>query len=252
MKHEKILYALVILALFISIAAYINSIHAIHKNIKQEELLQAVSSFDVTQAAKEEFVFGEDHGLIAQIPDQEPSEQPAVVNEPAEGTQSATPAQPLAETTEVKEAETVQTIVDEDGYVDLGLPSGALWKTENEEGLMTYNEAKEEYGRRLPALKHWEELTKYCTWEWMNDGYKVTGPNGQSIFLPAGGYRNVSGQVGKVGVFGNYWSSTSKNKEEAWRLGFEPDKISLATNSRKYGRSVRLIKRESLLREVRE
>ena len=132
-------------------------------------------------------------------------------------------------------------IVAGESYVDMGLPSGTLWKTENEEGLMDFNTAKKKFKKRMPALSQWEELRKYCAWSWTGNGYEVIGPNGTMIFIPAAGYRNVSGQIGKVGVFGNYWSSTIKNKEEAWRVGFESDKFSMATHSRRYGRSVRLV-----------
>ena len=136
-------------------------------------------------------------------------------------------------------------------YVDLGLPSGTLWKAQNEDGLMGYDVAKKKFGRSLPSLKQWEELNKNCVWEWTGDGYNVTGPNGKCIFIPAAGYRNVSGQVGKVGVYGNYWSSTSKNKEEAWRFGFEPGKFSIAAHSRQYGRSIRLVeKRQFTLEDI--
>lgn len=45
---------------------------------------------------------------------------------------------------------------------------------------------------RIPTWKEWCELREECTWEWivLNDtcGMKVTGPNGNSIFLPASGY----------------------------------------------------------------
>ena len=101
--------------------------------------------------------------------------------------------------------------------------------------------SKKKFKKRMPALSQWEELRKYCAWSWTGNGYVVIGPNGTMIFIPAAGYRNVSGQIGKVGVFGNYWSSTIKNKEEAWRFGFESDKFSMATHSRRYGRSVRLV-----------
>lgn len=251
MKHEKILYVLVILNLIISVAALLNSLQAIHRNMQQEELLQAINSLDVLHAAKEEYTYGTESELVAENMYYGPKEEPAV-EQPADSTPAVAPSQPEAKKPEAKKTETVLTVVDEEGYVDLGLPSGARWKAQNEDELMNFDAARKTYGRHLPSLKHWDELTKYCKWEWEENGYRVTGPNGQSIFLPAKGYRNFSGQTGKIGVFGNYWSSTSKNKEEAWRLGFEPDKISLATNSRSYGRSVRLIKRGSFFKEVRD
>lgn len=46
-----------------------------------------------------------------------------------------------------------------DGYVDLGLPSGTLWKTENEDcGLVTYDKAYELYGNSLPTYEQLKEL----------------------------------------------------------------------------------------------
>ena len=46
---------------------------------------------------------------------------------------------------------------------------------------------------RMPSKEQQDELRSQCKWEWtqLNGVYgcKVTGPNGKSIFLPAGGYR---------------------------------------------------------------
>ena len=48
-------------------------------------------------------------------------------------------------------------------------------------------------GWRLPTIAEYEELVNKCTWVWTTqngvNGYKVTGRNGKSIFLPAAGYR---------------------------------------------------------------
>ncbi len=65
-------------------------------------------------------------------------------------------------------------------------------------------------GWRMPTLKEAEELLNDCTWEWITyngvNGYKVKGPNGNSIFLPAGGFRNgVS--TSDIGTWGGYWLS---------------------------------------------
>ena len=65
---------------------------------------------------------------------------------------------------------------------------------------------------RLPTYAEIEELLNGCTWEWtvQNDvsGYLVTGSNGNSIFLPASGYRRASWLYSE-GSSGYYWSSTS-------------------------------------------
>ena len=50
-------------------------------------------------------------------------------------------------------------------YVDLGLPSGTLWKAENEDcGLITYDQAVNFYRTSLPTKEQWEELKNFCLW----------------------------------------------------------------------------------------
>ena len=64
---------------------------------------------------------------------------------------------------------------------------------------------------RMPTLDEMKELLDECTWEWttMNGVYgrKVTGPNGNSIFLPAAGYRYDT-SLYFAGSGGYYWSAT--------------------------------------------
>ena len=64
---------------------------------------------------------------------------------------------------------------------------------------------------RMPTKDEQRELLDNCEWEWttQNDvnGCKVTGPNGNSIFLPAAGYRYGS-SLSSDGYDGYYWSST--------------------------------------------
>lgn len=74
---------------------------------------------------------------------------------------------------------------------------------------------------RLPTKTELEELRDKCTWTWMKQGghkgYKITGPNGRSIFLPASGERINSLRSDK-GKYGNYWSSESKDSYYAYHL----------------------------------
>lgn len=46
---------------------------------------------------------------------------------------------------------------------------------------------------RMPTKEECQEIIDKCTWVWISQngtkGYKLTGPNGNSIFLPASGYR---------------------------------------------------------------
>ncbi len=64
---------------------------------------------------------------------------------------------------------------------------------------------------RMPTRAEQNELIINCTWQWTTlngiKGYRVTGPNGNSIFLPAAGYRGAT-VANYQGAFGYYWSST--------------------------------------------
>lgn len=131
-------------------------------------------------------------------------------------------------------------------YVDLGLPSGLKWATCNvganspEEygdyyawgelktkssytkensitdgksmidifGDPTYDVARAKWGSnwRMPTLDEIKELNYECKWEWEDKGYVVTGPNGNRIFLPVGGYCKECASCDEDE--GYIWSST--------------------------------------------
>ena len=67
---------------------------------------------------------------------------------------------------------------------------------------------------RIPTLYDYNELLERCTWEWGASngvaGYKITGPNGNCIFMPAAGecWSNES----LVGRELRYWASTPYNE----------------------------------------
>lgn len=83
-----------------------------------------------------------------------------------------------------KERECLKT----QGYVDLGLPSGTLWKIEHEEGFYNYDTALHSFGGKLPSESAWREILDNCQWSKKRSlfvvKYKVTGPNGNSIMIP--------------------------------------------------------------------
>lgn len=75
-------------------------------------------------------------------------------------------------------------------------------------------------GWKMPTLAQMEELSSRCTWEWIKQngvrGYKVTGPNGNIIFLPASGYRfGTSFTDGSCG-YTYYWSSTPRSSHVSY------------------------------------
>lgn len=76
-------------------------------------------------------------------------------------------------------------------------------------------------GWRIPTYQDWQELWDKCTITVVNyngvDGQLYTGPNGNSIFLPAAGW-GIFMKPAEPGVRGHYWSSLNygayKQKEE--------------------------------------
>lgn len=77
---------------------------------------------------------------------------------------------------------------------------------------------------RMPSLEQQQELVDNCTWTWENcdgvNGYLVTGPNGNTMFLPASG-RRWGGAI-DTGKNGFYWSRTLRadNSRYAYILNF--------------------------------
>ena len=113
-------------------------------------------------------------------------------------------------------------------------------------GNSQYDAARANWGGtwRLPTKAELEELNNKCTWKWTTqngvNGYKVTGPNGNSIFLPAAGDRYWSSLLG-AGEYGNYWSSApyGSYSYDAYYLYFDSSKPYVLSYYRYYGLSVR-------------
>ena len=100
---------------------------------------------------------------------------------------------------------------------------------------------------RMPTKAEQDELrdTNNCTWTWTTqggkNGYKVTSKkNGNSIFLPAAGFRNDSSLSG-AGSWGHYWSSSlgTNYSDGSYRLYFYSGDVYSYYNGRDYGQSVR-------------
>lgn len=71
----------------------------------------------------------------------------------------------------------------------------------------------------MPSEGQVVELINNCSWQFTEkngvNGSLVTGPNGNTIFLPAAGYRSNS-SLSRAGTSGFYWSSTVKYNEEKY------------------------------------
>ena len=128
-------------------------------------------------------------------------------------------------------------------YVDLGLSSGTLWKSVNEEGYYTFDEAVEKFGHNLPTKEQWDELKDNCDWVWKGAGYEVTGPNGNTIYLSATGYRYGT-VVYDLDTDGNYWSCIQHDDaDHVYYLCFDDRNIHMDYSCRNYGQSIRLVNR---------
>ncbi len=114
-----------------------------------------------------------------------------------------------------------------------------------------YDIATSEWGEgwRMPTYDEMNILIDFCKWKWIKqkgvNGYKVTGPNGNSIFLPAAGrcYFDDRPDPGKAKEL-YYWSSTPHTKSGARCLKYKKDKpIDCNYHSRFYGCTVRAVSR---------
>ena len=100
---------------------------------------------------------------------------------------------------------------------------------------------------RMPTKEEIRELLDHCTWNWTTqdgvNGCEVKGPNGNSIFLPAAGYRKGS-LLYYAGSGGDYWSSSlcAAYSGLARYLGFDSGGRGWYDNGRYYGFSVRPVR----------
>lgn len=98
---------------------------------------------------------------------------------------------------------------------------------------------------RMPTDTEFTELRNNCIWEWISvngiNGRKVTGPNGNSIFLPAAGYRGGT-SLYVAGSYGYYWSSslsTGNSSYASCEVSFHSGGVDRLYDSRCCGSSVR-------------
>ena len=123
--------------------------------------------------------------------------------------------------------------------IDLGLPSGTKWascnvgceKPEDAGDYFNWDDRRDAVPKQMeerwkvPSRGDFEELAKCCSHKWtsVNDvkGMLFTGPNGNSIFLPAAGDR-YDCKAFHQNLRGYYWSATpcKSDKDMAHSLFF--------------------------------
>ena len=100
-------------------------------------------------------------------------------------------------------------------WIDLGLPSGTLWRCCNMGASKPEaNGTLYKFGRvaAAPTYEQMEELFNKCQYEYVNqanvDGGRFTGPNGGKVFFPSKPLNYSTA----------FWSSTPYNATEAYAL----------------------------------
>ena len=99
---------------------------------------------------------------------------------------------------------------------------------------------------RMPSKSQQDELRDNCTWTWTNqngvEGRLVTGPNGNTMFLPTAGYRE-SNNLTDNGT-GLFWSRTieARTPSEALILRFNCEIWHWTIENRCYGLNVRAVR----------
>jgi|GEM_PF-6610720 non-specific serine/threonine protein kinase len=170
-------------------------------------------------------------------------------------------------------------IVTVENTIDLGLPSGTLWRTcnlgannEYDQGLLYVwgsitplskdqlcSQKAEDYEKiigtsydaasiilgsqwRMPSEMQIAELIAHCKWEWQDEhcGYIVIGPNGNSMFLPAAGCI-IGDEIKYEGQFGYYWTGESKNRLFAKELLIGIGQVNIESGRKNVGRSIRAV-----------
>lgn len=136
---------------------------------------------------------------------------------------------------------------------------GSSFQKYNNEGGKTVLELEDDAAHvnwggawRMPTYSEQEELRVECIWVWTTQngikGRKVTGPNGNSIFLPAAGYGRAGNDTPySAGYWGYYWSSSisTDNSDHANHICFYSGFVVWGPSSnddRRYGLSVRPVR----------
>ena len=100
---------------------------------------------------------------------------------------------------------------------------------------------------RMPTEGEWQELYQNTTVTWTTrngvNGRLFTASNGNSLFLPAAGYRNESTPEA-TGIIGDYWTSSLDTDYPSGALSFffNSSNYYISFCNRLYGRNVRAVR----------
>ena len=105
-------------------------------------------------------------------------------------------------------------------------------------------------GWHAPSKEQYEELKDNTTHQWTTQngvqGRLFTSSNGQSVFLPAAGYR-LGNELNRAEAYGTYWSQSlgSEKPYHAWDLFFDQTDCRMYCNiGRSYGFTARPVRQK--------
>lgn len=79
-------------------------------------------------------------------------------------------------------------------------------------------------GWRIPTCDEFKELYDECDWKWSTEGgmsgYLITGPNENTIFLPASGIK-IKEEVQDLCKMGYFWTSERSSSENEYGFAYE-------------------------------
>lgn len=107
-----------------------------------------------------------------------------------------------------------------------------------------FNELKD--GSKLPTMEQFNELIDKCQWLWSElygaNGYKIIGPNGQHIFLPASG-KSYMDKRSFENNRGYYWCGNKSHVDKcSYYIMFDNENIDIYYEPYYIQRSIRPIK----------
>ncbi len=108
-----------------------------------------------------------------------------------------------------------------------------------------YDAARVNWGStwRMPTYEEAKELLDFCEWQdGVLDGVagiKVTGPNGNYIFLPYTGYRAGTKPVSYNGISGSFWVAKPSGAKNGYRTLFDKNGYRFTLSVRSGGFTVR-------------
>lgn len=114
---------------------------------------------------------------------------------------------------------TTKKSYDDNSFVGATLADTNISGTEKDAATATWGE-----GWRMPTCAEVTELYEQCEWKWRKDdglsGFLITGPNDNTIFLPASGIK-INKEVQDLGKMGYFWTSERSTAENDYGYAYE-------------------------------